>query len=158
VTEPLVGMGFDVHGFAPGRPLMLGGVGLDAREGLVGHSDGDVVCHAVADALLGAVALGDVGQHFPATDPAFAGIGGLDLLGRVVGMVRTAGAHPISADLTVIAERPSIAPVRDAMRRALCGTLGVPTERVSVKATRPEGLGLTGDGIGCLALVVLARS
>ena len=85
-------------------------------------------------------------------------MGGLDLLGRVVGVVRTAGAHPVSADLTVIAERPSIAPVRDAMRRALCGTLGVPTERVSVKATRPEGLGLTGEGVGCLALVVLARS
>ena len=158
MTEPLVGMGFDVHGFAPGFPLMLGGVRLDGREGLVGHSDGDVVCHALADALLGAIALGDVGEHFPETDPAFAGIGGLDLLGRVVGMVRTAGAHPVSADLTVIAERPSIAPVRDTMRRALCGTLGVPTERVSVKATRPEGLGLTSDGVGCLALVVLARS
>ena len=158
MTEPLVGMGFDVHSFAPGRPLMLGGVRLDGPEGLAGHSDGDVVCHAVADALLGAVALGDVGELFPDTDPAFAGIGGLDLLGRVVEVVRNAGAYPVSADLTVIAERPSIAPVRDAMRRSLCGTLGVPTERVSVKATRPEGLGLTGDGIGCLALVVLARS
>ncbi|HEY8115739.1 MAG TPA: 2-C-methyl-D-erythritol 2,4-cyclodiphosphate synthase [Actinomycetota bacterium] len=158
MSEPLVGMGFDVHAFEAGRPLMLGGVRLDAPEGLAGHSDGDVVCHALADALLGAVALGDVGEHLPETDPAFAGIGGLDLLGRVVGMVRTAGAYPVSADLTVIAERPSIAPVRDAMRRALCGTLGVPTERVSVKATRPEGLGLTGDGVGCLALVVLARS
>lgn len=158
MTEPLVGLGFDVHAFAPGRPLMLGGVRLDVRDGLVGHSDGDVVCHALADALLGAVALGDLGEHFPENDPAFAGIGGLDLLGRVVGMVRTAGAHPISADLTVLAERPSIAPVRDSMRRALCGTLGVSTERVSVKATRPEGLGLTGDGIGCLAVVVLAWS
>ena len=158
MTEPLVGMGFDVHAFAPGRPLMLGGVRFDAQEGLVGHSDGDVVCHALADALLGAAALGDVGEHFPDTDPAFAGIGGLDLLRRVVGVVRTAGAHPVSADLPVIAARPSIAPVRDAMRRTLRGTLGVPTERVSVKATRPEGLGLTGDGVGCLALVVLARS
>jgi 2-C-methyl-D-erythritol 2,4-cyclodiphosphate synthase len=147
-----------VHAFASGRPLMLGGVRFGAREGLVGHSDGDVVCHALADALLGAVALGDVGELFPETDPAFAGIGGLDLLGRVVELVRTAGAHPISADLTVIAERPSIAPVRNAMRRALCGTLGVPTERVAVKATRPEGLGLTGDGIGCLALALLSRS
>jgi 2-C-methyl-D-erythritol 2,4-cyclodiphosphate synthase len=156
VTEPLVGLGFDVHAFAPGRPLMLGGVRFDSREGLAGHSDGDVVCHAVADAMLGAAALGDVGEHF--SDTTFAGIDGLDLLGRAVQLVRNAGAHPVSADLTVIAERPSIAPVRDAMRRALCGTLGVPTERVSVKATRPEGLGLTGDGIGCLALVVLARA
>jgi 2-C-methyl-D-erythritol 2,4-cyclodiphosphate synthase len=158
VTEALVGMGFDVHAFAPGRPLMLGGVRFDAKEGLVGHSDGDVVCHALADALLGAAVLGDVGEHFPDTDPTFAGIGGLDLLGRAVELVRNTGVHPVSADLTVIAERPSIAPVRDAMRRALCRTLGVTTERVSVKATRPEGLGLTGDGVGCLALAVLTRS
>ena len=157
MTEPLVGLGFDVHAFAAGRPLMLGGIRFDG-EGLAGHSDGDVVCHALADAMLGAVALGDVGEHFPDTDPAFAGIGGLDLLGRVGDLVRSAGAYPVSADLTVIAERPPIAPVRDAMRRALCGTLGIATERVSVKATRPEGLGLTGDGIGCLALVALARS
>ena len=158
MTEPLVGLGFDVHAFAPGRPLMLGGARFDSREGLAGHSDGDVVCHAVADAMLGAAALGDVGEHFSDTDPTFAGIDGLDLLGRAVQLVRNAGAHPVSADLTVIAEHPSVAPVRDAMRRALCGALGVPTERVSVKATRPEGLGLTGDGIGCLALVVLARA
>jgi len=158
VTEPLVGLGFDVHAFAPGRPLMLGGVRYDAEEGLAGHSDGDVVCHAVADAMLGAAALGDVGEHFPDTDPAFAGIGGLDLLGRVVGIIRDAGAHPVSADLTVVAERPSIAPARDEMRRSLGAALGVASERVSVKATRPEGLGLTGDGVGCLALVVLARS
>jgi 2-C-methyl-D-erythritol 2,4-cyclodiphosphate synthase len=157
VSEPLVGLGFDVHAFAAGRPLLLGGIGFEG-EGLAGHSDGDVVCHALADALLGAVALGDVGEHFPDSDPAFAGIGGLDLLGRVVGMVREAGADAVSADLTILADRPSIAPVRDEMRRALGATLGVASERVSVKATRPEGLGLTGDGVGCLALVVLARS
>jgi 2-C-methyl-D-erythritol 2,4-cyclodiphosphate synthase len=158
VTEPLVGLGFDVHAFEPGRPLRLGGVRFEADEGLAGHSDGDVVCHALADAMLGAVALGDVGEHFPDTDPAFAGIGGLDLLGRVVELVRNAGGHPTSADVTVIAERPSIAPARDQMRRALGDALGVAVERVSVKATRPEGLGLTGDGVGCLAVVVLARS
>ena len=157
MTEPLVGLGFDVHAFAAGRPLLLGGIGFEG-EGLAGHSDGDVVCHALADAILGAVALGDVGEHFPDTDPAFAGIGGLDLLGRVVGMVRDAGAHPVSADLTVVAERPSIAPAREEMRRALGVALDVATERVSVKATRPEGLGLTGDGVGCLAIVLLARS
>ena len=108
--------------------------------------------------MLGAAALGDVGEHFPDTDPVFEGIGGLDLLGRAREMIRVSGCHPVSADLTVIAERPSIAPVRDAMRRALCDALGVPAERVSVKATRPEGLGLSGDGVGCIALVVLARS
>jgi len=157
VTEPLVGLGFDVHAFATGLPLVLGGIGFEG-EGLAGHSDGDVVCHALADAILGGVALGDVGEHFPDTDPAFAGIGGLDLLGRVVGMVRDAGAHPVSADLTVVAERPSIAPAREEMRRALGAALDVATERVSVKATRPEGLGLTGEGVGCLAIVLLARS
>ena len=157
MTEQLVGLGLDVHAFAAGRPLLLGGIGFEG-EGLAGHSDGDVVCHALADALLGAVALGDVGEHFPDTDPAFAGIAGLDLLVRVVGMVRDAGAYPISVDITILAERPSIAPAREELRRALGGALGVASERVSVKATRPEGLGLTGDGVGCLALVVLARS
>ena len=157
MTEQLVGLGFDVHAFAAGRSLLLGGIGFEG-EGLAGHSDGDVVCHALADALLGAVALGDVGEHFPDTDAAFAGIGGLDLLGRVVAMVRDVGAYPVSADLTIVAERPSIAPAREEMRRALGAALGVTSERVSVKATRPEALGLTGDGVGCLALVVLARS
>jgi 2-C-methyl-D-erythritol 2,4-cyclodiphosphate synthase len=158
VSEQLVGLGFDVHAFAPGRPLLLGGVRFAASEGLTGHSDGDVVCHALADAMLGAAALGDLGEHFPDTDPAFEGIGGLELLERVDEMVRTADCYAVSADLTVIAERPSVAPARDAIRRALCGALGVPAERVSVKATRPEGLGLSGDGVGCIALVVLARS
>ena len=157
MTEPLVGLGFDLHAFAAGRALLLGGIAFEG-EGLAGHSDGDVVCHALADAMLGAVALGDVGEHFSDTDPAFAGIGGLDLLGRVVAMVRGAGASPVSADLTIVAERPSIAPAREEMRRALGAALGVTGERVSVKATRPEGLGLTGDGVGCLALAVLARS
>lgn len=158
MTEPLVGFGFDVHAFALGRPLLLGGVRFAEGEGLAGHSDGDVVCHALADAMLGAAGLGDVGEHFPDTDPAFEGIGGLDLLGRVVEMVRAAGHRPASADLTVVAERPAISPLRDSMRRTLCGVLGVAAERVSVKATRPEGLGLSGDGIGCLALAVLAEA
>jgi len=158
VSEQLVGLGFDVHAFAPGRALMLGGVRFDEQDGLAGHSDGDVVCHALADAMLGAAALGDIGEHFPDTDPVFEGIGGLDLLERAREMIRVAGCLPVSADLTVIAELPSIAPVRDAMRQALCDALGVPAERVSVKATRPEGLGLSGDGVGCIALVVLARS
>lgn len=153
--EIRVGQGFDVHGFASGRPLMLGGVRFEG-DGLAGHSDGDVVCHALADALLGAVGLGDVGEHFPDTDPKFEGIGGLDLLARVVAKVRVAGCTPASADLTVLAERPGIAPARQEMRRTLASVLGVAPERVSVKATRPEGLGLTGDGVGCLALAVLS--
>src|SRR4029453_6855259 len=123
VTEQLVGLGLDVHVFAAGRPLLLGGIGFEG-EGLAGHSDGDVVCHALADALLGAVALGDVGEPFPDTDPAFAGIAGLDLLGRVVAMVRDAGARPVSADLTIVAELPSIAPARGEMRPAVGGPPG----------------------------------
>jgi len=154
VGEVRVGQGFDVHRFAPGRPLMLGGVAFEG-DGLVGHSDGDAVCHALADALLGAAGLGDVGEHFPDTDPGFEGIGGLDLLARVVEQARGAGFEPSSADLTVLAERPAIAPARDEMRRALASVLGVEPGRVSVKATRPEGLGLSGDGVGCLALAVL---
>ena len=158
MTEPLVGLGFDVHAFAPGRPLLLGGVRFDLGEGLAGHSDGDVVCHALGDAMLGAAGLGDIGDHFPDTDPAFEGIGGIDLLGRVVEMVHAAGYRPASADLTLVAERPAISPARDTMRRILCSALGLAPERVSVKATRPEGLGLSGDGIGCIALAVLAPS
>lgn len=153
--EPRTGIGFDVHPWAPGRALVLGGVRFDGEDGLAGHSDGDAVCHALADAILGAAALGDVGEHFPDTDPAVAGIAGLDLLARTVDAVGAAGFDPDAADVTVIAERPAIAPARQQMRERLAGTLGVPVERISVKATRPEGLGLSGEGIGCLALAVL---
>lgn len=152
--ESRVGQGFDVHRFAAGRELWLGGVRFEG-EGLAGHSDGDAVCHALADALLGAAGLGDIGELFPDTDPLFEGIGGLDLLGRVVERVRGAGLEPASADLTVIAERPPIAPARDEIRSGIADALGVAADRVSVKATRPEGLGLVGDGVGCLALAVL---
>jgi 2-C-methyl-D-erythritol 2,4-cyclodiphosphate synthase len=155
VGEVRVGLGFDVHPRGAGRPLMLGGARFEGEEGLAGHSDGDVVCHALADALLGGAGLGDLGEHFPDTDPEVAGIGGLDLLGRVVAKVRGEGLTPASADVTVVAERPSIAPAREEMRALLAATLGVDPKRVSVKATRPEGLGLTGEGIGCLAIAVL---
>jgi 2-C-methyl-D-erythritol 2,4-cyclodiphosphate synthase len=156
VAEVRIGQGLDVHRFEPGRPLVLGGVTFEG-DGLAGHSDGDAVCHALADALLGAAALGDIGEHFPDTDPKFEGIGGLDLLARVVEMVRASGFAPSSADLTVLAERPAIAPAREEMRRAMASVLGLEPDRVSVKATRPEGLGLTGDGVGCLALAVLSE-
>jgi 2-C-methyl-D-erythritol 2,4-cyclodiphosphate synthase len=154
-AAPRVGLGFDVHPRAQGRPLWLGGVLFEGEDGLAGHSDGDAVCHALADALLGAAGLGDVGEHFPETDAAIAGIGGLDLLARTVALVREAGLGPSSCDLTVICERPAIAPARETMRARLAETLDLPTDRVSVKATRPEGLGLSGDGAGCLAVAVL---
>ena len=152
---PRVGIGFDVHPWAEGRPLMLGGIRFDGVEGLSGHSDGDAVCHALADALLGAAALGDVGEHFPETDPALEGIAGLDLLGRTLSLVADAGFAATSCDLTVIGERPPIAPRRSEMRSALAGVLGLPVDAVSVKATRPEGLGLQGDGVGCMAIALL---
>lgn len=155
MAEQRFGIGFDVHPFEVGRPLFLAGVRFDGEPGLAGHSDGDAVCHAVADALLGATALGDVGEHFPETDPAAEGMAGLDLLARVVAIVAEHRLTPSSADVTVIAARPNIAERRDEMRRSLAAALGVGVDRVSVKATRPEGLGLGGDGIGCLALAVV---
>jgi 2-C-methyl-D-erythritol 2,4-cyclodiphosphate synthase len=148
-------MGFDVHPRDEGRELWLAGVRFEDEAGLAGHSDGDAVCHAIADALLGAAVLGDIGQHFPETEPAIQGIGGLELLARTVGLVREAGLEPVSCDVTVLCDRPAIAPRRDEMRSGLAGALGIPVERVSVKATRPEGQGLSGDGVGCLALATL---
>jgi 2-C-methyl-D-erythritol 2,4-cyclodiphosphate synthase len=152
---PLVGLGFDVHRFEPGRELWLGGILFDAADGLAGHSDGDVVCHALADAMLGAAALGDVGAHFPDTDAAFASVGGGEILTRTLALLGGAGRAVSSCDLTVICERPAIGPRRDEMRARLGASVGLPVERISVKATRPEGLGLVGDGVGCLALAVV---
>ena len=155
MTDVKVGLGVDLHPRSEGRPLYLAGVRFDDDGGLAGHSDGDVVCHAVASALLGAAALGDLGDHFPETDPAYEGIAGLDLLARVVSLLTERGLAPHGCDLTVIAEWPRIAARREEMRRNLAATLALPVDEVSVKATRPEGLGLAGDGAGCLAVVTV---
>jgi 2-C-methyl-D-erythritol 2,4-cyclodiphosphate synthase len=155
VAEPAFGLGFDVHPRSDHRELWLGGIRFPDEPGLAGHSDGDVACHAIADALLGAAALGDVGAHFADTDPATEGIAGTDLLERTVGILAAEGWSPWSADLTIVCARPRIDGRREEMRAGLAAVLGVPVERLSVKATRPEGLGLTGDGIGCLALAVV---
>ena len=155
MAEHRVGLGFDVHPRASERSLALGGVAFAGEPGLAGHSDGDAVCHAVADALLGAAALGDVGQHFPEDDRSIDGIAGLELLGRVVAVIGEMGLAARSCDVTVICERPAIAPRRDEMRATLGRALGLSIDRVSVKATRPEGLGLSGDGVGCIALVTI---
>jgi 2-C-methyl-D-erythritol 4-phosphate cytidylyltransferase/2-C-methyl-D-erythritol 2,4-cyclodiphosphate synthase len=149
------GLGFDVHRFASGRDLWLAGVRFDGEDGLMGHSDGDAVCHAVGDALLGASALGDVGEHFPDTDAAYEGISGSELLGRVVALVVEGGFTPWSCDVTVVCDRPAISPRRGEMRARLGEILSIGIDRISVKATRPEGLGLAGDGIGCLAIAVV---
>jgi 2-C-methyl-D-erythritol 2,4-cyclodiphosphate synthase len=156
MAEPRSGLGFDVHRFSEDRALWLGGVRFEGEDGLVGHSDGDVVCHAVADALLGAAALGDLGQHFPDTAAETAGIEGRALLRDVVAKVVMAGYVPTSVDATVICDRPAIDPRRAEMREELASCLRVGVDRVSVKATRPEGLGLAGDGVGCLAIAVIA--
>ena len=154
---PRVGLGFDTHPWATdGRDLWLAAVRFEGETGLAGHSDGDAVCHAVADALLGAAALGDVGRHFPDHDPALAGISGASLLAATLDLVGAAGYSVRSCDATVICERPRIAPRADDLRASLAAALDLTIDAVSVKATRPEGLGLAGEGIGCMAVAVLA--
>jgi 2-C-methyl-D-erythritol 2,4-cyclodiphosphate synthase len=157
VGEVRVGLGFDVHGWDETRVLRLGGIEVHGTPGLAGHSDGDVVCHAIADAVLGAAALGDLGEHLPDTDPATAGIAGGEVLRRIRALAVERGYSVSMADATIVAARPAIAPLRGAMRRAVAEHLGIAVEDVSIKATRPEGLGLTGEGIGCLAVVTMER-
>lgn len=155
MAELRVGLGFDSHPSDPSRPLWLAGVTFEDEDGLGGHSDGDVVCHAVADALLGAAGLADLGEHFPETDPALAGIAGRTILGRVVELLAERGFAVSSCDVVIIAERPAVAPRRAEMREALAEALRLESSRVSVKASRPEGLGLSGDGAACLAVAVV---
>lgn len=151
-----IGQGIDVHPFSvdPGRRLVLGGVEIPGAPGLAGHSDADVVAHALCDALLGAAGLGDLGRHFPDTDPALAGADSVGLLAQVVRRVAAAGFHPVNADCTVMAEAPKLSPHVGAMVAGLTATLGAP---VSVKATRGEGMGAVGrgEGVACLAVVLV---
>jgi len=158
MTATRTGLGIDLHRADASRPLFLGGVRFEGEPGLAGHSDGDVVCHALADALLGAAGLGDLGQHFPDTDPAYKGIAGLDLLARVIVLLADGGLAPTGCDLTILAERPHIAGRRGEIRRNLANVLALNETEVSVKATRPEGLGLSGDGAGCIAIATVARA
>jgi 2-C-methyl-D-erythritol 2,4-cyclodiphosphate synthase len=148
------GLGIDTHAFAPDRPLILGGVDIPHEQGLAGHSDADVLTHAVIDALLGAAALGDIGQHFPDTDPRFAGADSLELLGIVVGLLAERGLAVAHVDATVVMERPRLGPHRDAVRAALGAALGVEGDRLNVKATTGEGMGFVGRGEGIAALAV----
>ena len=152
---PRVGIGYDVHPFAAGRPLVLGGVVVPHDTGLAGHSDADAVAHAVADAMLGALALGDLGSHFPDDDPAFRNANSLDLLARVVALVSERGHAVGNVDATVVTERPKLAPHVAAMRENLARALGVEVGAVSVKATRHEGLGAFGRGEGLAAMAVV---
>lgn len=155
---PRVGTGYDLHVLAAGRPLVLAGVIVPAERGPVGHSDADVVCHALADAIFGACATGDIGRHFPDSDPRWKDAPGLDLLGRAVATARERGWGVASADVTVVLERPKIAPFADGIRQALAGVLRLDADRVSVKAKTNEGVDAVGRGeaIAAHAVVVLA--
>ncbi len=141
-----IGHGYDLHALAPGRRLVLGGVEIPHSHGPLAHSDGDVLLHALADALLGAAALGDIGEHFPDTDPAFAGADSRVLLRHVVALVRAAGYAVANVDATVLAQQPKLAPHRDAMRANIAADLGIAHDAVSVKATTTEQLGPVGRG------------
>lgn len=143
-----IGCGYDVHALVTGRPLVLGGVTIPHSHGLAGHSDADALAHAVADAVLGALGLGDIGRHFPDTDPAYAGADSLALLRHVARLMVDAGFRVGNVDATVIAQAPRLAPHVAAMGANLAGALGCPAERVNVKATTHEKLGCLGRGEG----------
>lgn len=149
-----VGWGFDVHRFGGAGPTLLGGVEVDAGRGVVATSDGDVLAHAICDALLGAAALGDLGALFPSSDPRWEGADSMSLLAEVVGRVHAAGLRVASIDATVVAEQIRVAPYRDPIRRALAGVLRLAEPDVSVKATTTDGLGFVGRDEGLAAVVV----
>ena len=148
------GMGYDVHRLADGRRLILGGVEVPFRKGLLGHSDADVLCHALADALLGAAALGDIGQHFPNTDPRYKDAVSLRLLEEVATLLRSHRFAITNVDSTVLLEEPKLAPYIPRMRENIAACLGIPVDRVSVKATTGERLGFVGSGEGAAAYAV----
>lgn len=150
-----IGQGYDIHRLVAGRPLVLGGEEIPFERGLDGHSDADVLLHALGDALLGAGGLGDLGTHFPPGDERWRGAASGDLLRRIVAMLRDAGWRCVNCDLTLIAEAPRLAPHGDSIRRRIAGLLGVAPEAVGLKATTNEGLGALGRGEGMAALAVV---
>jgi 2-C-methyl-D-erythritol 2,4-cyclodiphosphate synthase len=148
------GLGIDTHAFAPGRRLILGGVEIAHEQGLAGHSDADVLTHAVIDALLGAAGLGDIGEHFPDTDPRFKDADSIELLRTVVATLGEHGFAIVNVDATVVLERPKLAARRDAIRDRLAAALGLAAGAVNVKATTGEGLGFVGRGEGAAAMAI----
>lgn len=154
MTKLRIGQGYDVHRLTEGRKLILGGVEIPWEKGLLGHSDADVLTHAVMDALSGAAKLGDIGKLFPDTDPQYAGADSLGLLRRVAALLRERGFTVVNVDAALIAQRPKIAPYRERMEENLAAALGLDREQVNVKATTEEGLGFTGDGSGMAAQAV----
>jgi len=155
MTNLRIGHGYDVHRLVEGRPLILGGVAIPWEKGLLGHSDADVLTHAVMDALSGAARLGDIGKLFPDTDPAYAGISSLKLLAEVSRLLAERGYAVVNVDATLLAQRPKVAPYKQQMAENLASVLGVDAEQVNVKATTEEGLGFTGDGSGMAAHAVV---
>jgi 2-C-methyl-D-erythritol 2,4-cyclodiphosphate synthase len=155
-----IGIGYDVHGFAEGRPLMIGGVAIPYSHGLVGHSDADVLIHAIVDALLGAAALGDIGSHFPSSDPRWQGVASSAFLTYTRDLLAEHGWRVGNIDAVIVAERPKMAPHIPAMRAELARQLVIDLEQVSIKATTTDGLGFTGreEGIGCCAVALIERS
>ena len=153
-TAMHIGHGYDVHRLVEGRPLILGGVKVPFEKGLLGHSDADVLAHAVMDAVLGAAAMGDIGQHFPDSDPAYAGADSLALARHVAELLRAAGWRVGNIDATILCQRPKLAPHIPAMRENLAAAFGLPADAVSVKATTEEHLGFTGEGLGIAAHAV----
>jgi 2-C-methyl-D-erythritol 2,4-cyclodiphosphate synthase len=154
VGQIATGIGYDCHRFAEGRPLILGGVEVPFERGLDGHSDADVLTHAVIDALLGAAALGDIGQHFPDTDERYRGADSIELLRAAAAMLDEHGVTVTHVDATVVIERPAVAPHRDVIRGRLAEAMGIAPGQVNVKATRGEGMGFVGRGEGAAALAV----
>lgn len=155
-----IGLGYDVHAFALGRPLILGGVEIDFDRGLLGHSDADVLAHAVMDALLGAVRGGDIGKLFPDTDPAYAGADSIELLAQVAAFVRRQGFEIVDVDTVLVLEAPKIAPYREQMRVNLARAMSVDVESVGVKATTTERLGFEGrgEGVAVQAVALVTRA
>lgn len=154
-----VGLGYDVHAFAPDRELILGGVHIPHHQGLDGHSDADVLAHAVADALLGAIRGGDIGKLFPDTDPAYKGADSLVLLGRVADLVRSSGFEIIDIDCVIAAQAPKLSPYRDEMRARIAKACTIATDAIGIKATTTERLGFEGreEGISAQAVALVAR-
>lgn len=159
MTEFRIGHGFDVHAFGAGDHVVIGGVRIAHAHGIVAHSDGDVAIHALCDAMLGALALGDIGRHFPPSDPRWKGADSRTFLRHCAALLRERGFRVGNADITVICERPKIGPHADAMRALLASDLGIDADRVSVKATTTETLGFTGrgEGIAAQAVCLLVR-
>lgn len=155
-----IGLGYDVHAFCDDRPLVLGGVKVPHSRGLLGHSDADVLAHAVADAVLGALREGDIGRLFPDTDPAFAGADSIALLSQVGALARDRGWQVLDVDCVLVIQAPKVSPYRDEMRANLAGALGVPVDSVGVKATTTEHLGFEGreEGVGAHCVVLLDRT